>query len=94
MSDEEPKPAEVDPAARMLVATVRSVVDQVMRSVLQMQMCPTEAEADRYAHAVLDDMTAAQLPALVGAHDILAAALNAASPDAPPILSLTTERPA
>jgi hypothetical protein len=45
MSDGEPKPAGVDPAARVLVATVRTVVDQVMRSVLRMQMCPTEAEA-------------------------------------------------
>ncbi len=28
MSDEDPKPAGIDPAARVLVATVRSVVDQ------------------------------------------------------------------
>jgi hypothetical protein len=94
MSDDRPKLADVDPAARVLVATVRTVIDQVMRSVMQMQMCATEAEADRYAHAVLDEMTAAQLPALVAAHDILAAALNTASPGEPPILSLTTERPA
>ena len=94
MSDEQPKPADVDPAARMLVATVRTVVDQVMRSVLHVQMCATEAEAARYARAVLDELTAAQLPALVAAHDILAGALNAASPGAPPILSLTNERPA
>ncbi len=91
MSDAEPKPAGIDPAARVLVATVQTVVDWLMRGALRMQMCSTKAE--RYAHAVLDEMTAAQLPALVAAHDTLASALNATSPDAPPILSLATEYP-
>ncbi len=42
----------------------------------------------------MENLPERRLLALVAAHDALAAALNAASPEAPPILSLTTEEPA
>ncbi len=84
----------VDPAARELVAAVRTIVGQVMTDCFRMQMQGSEQAADSYAHACLDEMPATRIPALVAAHDKLAAALNAASPGVPPILSLNTEQPA
>jgi hypothetical protein len=59
-----------------------------------MQACVSASSAESHAYATLDDMLIKRLPALVEAHDVLAAALNAASPEAPPILSLVTEQPA
>jgi hypothetical protein len=60
---------------------------------LQMQACVSVSSAESHAYAALDDMLITRIPALVEAHDALAAALNAASPDTP-ILSLVTEQPA
>ncbi len=84
----------LDRAAREMVAAVRSIVGQVMVDILRMGMQRPEAEADRYARACLEEMPARRIPALVAAHDKLGAALNSTAPEAPPILSLTTERPA
>ena len=92
MSDNQP-PA-VDPAARDLVAAVRTFVGEVMRDLLRMQMQGGEAATNAYAHACMENLPEHRLPTLVAAHDALAAAINAASPDAAPILSLTTEEPA
>ena len=88
------QPPAVDPAAHDLVAAVRAFVDEMMRDVLRMQMQGGEAATNAYAHACMGNLPQHRLPALVAAHDALAAALNAAAPDAPPILSLTTESPA
>ena len=83
-----------DRAAREMVAAVRTIVGEVMRDVLRMQMQRPEAEADRYAHACLDEIAFRRIPKLVEAHDRLGAALNVADPTAAPIMSLTTEKPA
>jgi hypothetical protein len=84
----------VDLAARAMVATVRSVVRETLEDILQMQACVSTASAESHAYAALDDMLITRLPALVEAHDALAAALNAAEPEAPAILSLVTDQPA
>ena len=88
------QPPTVDPAVRELVAAVRTFVDELMRDVLRMQMRGGEVVTNAYARACMENLPERRLPALIAAHDTLAAALNAASPEAPPILSLTTERPA
>lgn len=88
------QPPTVDPSAREMVAAVRTFVDELMRDVLRMQMRGGEDVTNAYARACMENLPQRRIPALVAAHDTLAAALNAASPDAPPILSLTTERPA
>jgi hypothetical protein len=87
-------PEGVELAARSLAATVRTVVSETLRDILQMQACVSVSSAESHAYAALDDMLITRIPALVEAHDTLAAALNAASPDTPPILSLVTQRPA
>jgi hypothetical protein len=94
MSGEQAGPVSVNLAARAMVATVRSVVRESLEDILQMQACVSTSSAESHAYAALDDMLIARLPALVEAHDVLAAALNAATPDAPAILSLVTEQPA
>ena len=92
MSDTQP-PA-VDPAARDLVAAVQAFVDEMMRDALQMQMQDDEDATNAYARACMEYLPQRRLPALVAAHDALAAALNVASPEVPPILSMTTKKPA
>lgn len=94
MSASQPAPTGVEPAAREMVKAVRVLVEQIIADVVRIRMERDEGEADMYAHACMGEMPVRRLPALVAAHDNLAAALNAASPDFPPILSLTTERPA
>ncbi len=84
----------VDPTAREMAAAVRTFVDEVMRDALRMQMQGGEDATNAYARACMENLPQHRIPALVAAHDALAAALNAASPDALPILSLTTEKPA
>ena len=93
MTSNQPRPS-VDAAAREMVAAVRTIVSQIATDCLRMQMCGSEADADRYARAVMDELLGKRLPALVRAHDSLGGALNAASPDALPILSLAAEKPA
>ena len=88
------QPAAVDDAARELVAAVRVFVIEAMRQDLRLQTQGDEDAADAYARACMEDLPERCLPALVAAHDALAAALNVASPGAPPILSLITEEPA
>ena len=88
------QPPALDPAARAMTAAVRTFVGELMQDVLRMDMQGSEAAADTYAHACMANLPEHRLPTLVAAHDALAAALNAASPDAAPILSLTTEKPA
>ena len=88
------QPPALDPAARTMAVAVRTFVGELMRDVLRMDMQGGEAATNAYAHACMANLPEHRLPALVAAHDTLAAALNAASPDAPPILSLTTEEPA
>lgn len=65
-----------------------------MRDLLRMEMQGGEPATNAYAHTCMENLAEFRLPALVAAHDDLAASLNAASPETPPILSLTTERPA
>lgn len=84
----------VDATARELVAAVRAFVDETMRDVLRMQMQGGEDATNAYARACMENIPQRRLPDLVAAHDALAAALNVASPDEPPILSLDTEEPA
>ena len=91
MTDSQP-PA-VDATARALIAAVRAFVDESMRDVLRMQMQGGEDATNAYARACMENLPERRIPPLVAAHDTLAAALNAASPEASPILSLTTERP-
>lgn len=88
------QPPAIDPTAREMVAAVREFVQELMRDVLRMGMQGGEDATNAYAHACMENLPRRRLPGLVAAHDTLAAALNAASPEAPPILSLTTERPA
>ncbi len=88
------QPPAVDPAARELVAAVRAFVDEMMRDALRMQMQGDEDATNAYARACMEYLPQRRIPALAAAHDTLAAALNAASPGTPPILSLATERPA
>ncbi len=88
------QPPAVDPTAREVVAAVREFVQELMRDVCRMGMQGGENATNAYARACMENLPEHRLPALVTAHDTLAAALNAASPDAPPILSLTTEEPA
>ena len=88
------QPPAVDATAREMAAAVRAFVDELMRDVLRMQMQGGEDATNAYAHACMENLARHRVPALVAAHDALAAALNAASPEAPPIRSLTTERPA
>ncbi len=87
-------PPAIDPAARKLVAAVRTLVGQIGTNVLRMLMQESEAEKGLHAQAVLEALMGKDLHPLVAAHDALGSALNAASPEVPPILSLTTERPA
>ncbi len=77
-----------------MAAAVQTFVDELMRDVLRMQMQGGEDATNAYAHACMENLPRHRVPDLVAAHDVLAAALNAASPEAPPILSLTTEDPA
>ena len=84
----------VDAAARELAATVQAFVIEAMQEDLRLQTQGDEDVADAYARACMESLPECRLPALVAAHDALAAALNAASPEATPILSLVTERPA
>ncbi len=88
------QPPAVDTTARKMAAAVRAFVDEMMRDVLRMGMQGGEDATNAYAHACMENLHERRIPALVAAHDTLAAALNAASPEAPPILSLATERPA
>jgi hypothetical protein len=88
------QPPAVDPTAREMIAAVREFVQELMRDVFRMGMQGGENATNAYAHACMENLPKHRLPALVAAHDTLAAALNAASPDALPILSLTTEEPA
>lgn len=67
---------------------------QIGGSVLRVQMQGSEADKGLHAQAVLEALMGKDLHPLVAAHDALGSALNAASPEVPPILSLTTERPA
>ncbi len=92
MSDSQPPT--VDATAREMVAAVRAFVNEVMRDVLRMQMQGGEDATNAYARACMENLPERRIPALAAAHDTLAAALNAASPDMPPIRSLATERPA
>ena len=87
------QPPAVDPTARELVAAVRAFVDEMMRNVLRMQMQGDEDATNAHARACMEYLPR-RLPALAAAHDVLAAALNAASPEVPPILSITTKKPA
>jgi len=88
------KPLAIDPSARELVAAVRTLVGQIGTNVMRMLMQESEAEKGLHAQAVLEALMGKDLHPLVAAHDALASALNAASPEVPPILSLATERPA
>lgn len=92
MSDSQPPT--VDATAREMVAAVRAFVNEVMRDVLRMQMQGGEDATNAYARACMENLPERRILALAAAHDTLAAALNAASPDMPPIQSLATERPA
>ena len=92
MSDN--KPPATDPAARELIAAVRTLVSQSAADAMRVQMQGSEADKGLHAQAVLENLIGRSLHPLVAAHDALASAFNAASPGAPPILSLTTERPA
>ena len=87
------QPHAVDAAAREMAAAVRAFVTETMREDLRLQTKGDEDAAHAYARACMESLPE-RLPALVAAHDVLAVALNAASPEAPPILSLTTEEPA
>ncbi len=87
-------PSATDPAARELVAAVRTLVGQIGTNVLRVQMQGSEADKGLHAQAVLEAMMSKDLHPLAAAHDALGSALNAASPEVPPILSLTTDRPA
>ncbi len=84
----------IDPAARDLVAAVRAFVDELMRDVLRMELQEGEDATNAYARACMEYLPQRHIPAVVAAHDALAAALNAASPETPPILSIATEKPA
>ena len=88
------QPRALDPAARAMTAAVRTFIGELMRDLVRMDMQGGEAAANAYAHACMENLPRHRVPTLVAAHDALAAALNAASPEAPPILSLTTEDPA
>jgi hypothetical protein len=94
---EQPKIDGVDPAARELVAAARALVAELGQDMLRLGMAQAkggEAAGDYYARACVEETWHRRMPLLVAVHDKLAAALNAASPDAPPLLSLTTEGPA
>ncbi|HEY0202667.1 MAG TPA: hypothetical protein VGC15_00775 [Acetobacteraceae bacterium] len=64
-----------------------------MNDALRMQTQNGEDATNAFARACIEDIPNRRLTALVAAHDALATALNAASPEATPILSLVTERP-
>ncbi len=83
----------IDPAARELVAVVRAFVDEMMHNVLRMQMQGDEDATNAHARACMEYLPQ-RLPTLAASHDVLAAALNAASPEVAPILSMTTKKPA
>ena len=94
---ERPEVEAVDVAARELVAMARHLVTELGRDMLRLEMAEAEkgdAAADQYARACVEETWRRRMPPLVAVHDKLAAALNAASPDAPPLFSLTTEDPA
>ena len=88
------QPPTVDPAAREMIAAVREFVNLISSNALRLRMQRSEAEKGVYALAVLEDLMGRDLQPLVVSHDALAAALNAASSETPPILSLTTKEPA
>ena len=94
MTDPASDPPSIEASARELVAAVRATVDQIGKAMLRMQMQGSEAEKGLYAQAALEALFNPGMMPLCEAHDALGAALNAASPDVPPILSLRTERPA
>ncbi len=97
MSGQQPESDAVNPAAREIVALARVLVTELGRDMLRLGIAQAEggeAAGDRYARDCLEETWRSRMPTLVAVHDKLAAALNAASPDAPPLLSLTTEGPA
>jgi len=87
-------PPAIESAARELIVAVQTLVSQIGTNVLRVQMQGSEADKGLHAQAVLEALMGKDLHPIVAAHDALGSALNAASPDVPPILSLTTERPA
>ena len=89
-----PTPDAVNITARDLVTEVRAFVDEFMRDVLRMGMQGGEAATNAYARACMENIHHRRMQHLADAHDALASALNAASPDQPPILSLNKEQPA
>ena len=96
MSEQPPSNA-VDHAAREIVAAAFALVDQLGKDMLRLEIARAEggdAAADQYARACVEETWSRRVPTLVAIHDKLASALNAASPDAPPLLSLTTLGPA
>ena len=88
------QPPAVDPAARELATAVQAFVDELMRDVLRMEMQEGEDAMNAYARACMEYLPQRHIPTVVAAHNALAAALNAASPETPPILSIITEKPA
>ncbi len=97
MSGQQPKSDAVDPAAREIVAAARVLVTELGRDMFRLGIAQAEggeAAGDRYARACVEETWSRRVPALVAVHDKLAAALNAASPDALPLLSMTTDEPA
>lgn len=84
----------VEPDARDIVAAVRAFIDQIRADVFRMQMQASDAEKGIYAVVVLEKLFPAGVAPLAAAHDALGAVLNDTCPDAPPIISLSTERPA
>ena len=94
---EPPQSDAVDLAAREVIAAVFGLVNQLGVDGFRLGIAQAEggdAAGDQYARACVEETWSRRVPALVAVHDKLAAALNAASPDAPPLLSLTTLGPA
>ena len=83
----------VDQAARVLIAEVRSIVQELLADKLRVQMEKRGLAVGVHAMAVVESLTK-RLGPLVVAHDKAGTALKLALPDAPTILSLITEEPA
>ena len=81
------QPPTVDPAARAMTTAIRTFIGELMRDVLRMDMQGGEAATNAYAHACISNLPEHRLPALVAAHDALAAALGCL-----PLHSLATVR--
>ena len=62
----------VEVSARALVAAVRTIVDQIGKANLRMQMQGSEAEKGLHAQAALDALLNPQAMPLCIAHDTLA----------------------